>query len=79
MNGKSVFAVTQQNETWGLFYGNFTKKVKTGYELEVHLLDGYVINKTQNQRYDLQPLGDVLPIIEAGGVFEYAKTAGMLK
>jgi hypothetical protein len=30
MNGKSVFAGTQQNETWGLFYGNFTKKVKTG-------------------------------------------------
>ena len=30
MNGKSVVAGTQLNETWGLFYGNFTKKVKTG-------------------------------------------------
>ena len=24
-------------------------------------------------------LGDVLPIIEAGGIFEYARQAGMLK
>ena len=27
----------------------------------------------------LRPLGDVLPIIEAGGIFDYAKQAGMLK
>ena len=39
----------------------------------------YVLNKTKNERYALKPLGDVLPIIEAGGVFNYAKAAGMLK
>ena len=55
------------------------EKIRTGDELEVHLLDGYLINKTTNQRHDLKPLGDVLPIIEAGGVFNYAKEAGMLK
>src|SRR5947209_15583364 len=55
------------------------EEVKTGDELEVHIKDGYVVNKTQNKRYDLMPLGDVVPIIEAGGVFEYAKKAGMLK
>ena len=56
------------------------EKVRTGDELEVHLLDGFVINKSQNnERYDLKPLGDVLPIIEAGGVFAYAKETGMLK
>jgi 3-isopropylmalate/(R)-2-methylmalate dehydratase small subunit len=38
-----------------------------------------VINQTKNERYELLPLGDVLPIIEAGGLFPYAKTAGMLK
>lgn len=55
-------------------------KVQTGDELEVHLTDGYVINKTRNnERYTLNPLGDVLPIIEAGGVFAYAREAGMLK
>src|ERR1700761_4110939 len=54
-------------------------KIRTGDELEVHMTDGYVLNKTKNERYDLNPLGDVLPIIEAGGVFNYAKLAGMLK
>jgi len=56
------------------------EKIRTGDELEVHIKDGYVINKSQNnQRYDLKPIGDALPIIEAGGVFAYAKEAGMLK
>ena len=55
------------------------EKVQTGDELEVNIADRYVLNKTRNQRYDLKPIGDALPIIEAGGVFEYAKQAGMLK
>ena len=55
------------------------EKVHTGDELEVHVLDGYVVNKTRNERYEIHPLGDVLPIIEAGGVFNYAREAGMLK
>lgn len=54
-------------------------KIRTGDDLEVHLIDGYVINKTRNERYTLHPLGDVLPIIEAGGVFEYGRAAGMMK
>jgi 3-isopropylmalate/(R)-2-methylmalate dehydratase small subunit len=56
------------------------EKVRTGDELEVHMLENYVINKTQgSQRYDLRPIGDVLPIIEAGDVFKYAKKVGMVK
>ena len=56
------------------------EKVRTGDELEVHLDEGYVINRSKNnERYGLKPLGDVLPIIEAGGVFNYAREAGMLK
>src|SRR5213078_3147149 len=54
-------------------------KIRTGDELEVHLDEQYVLNKTRNERYELRPLGDVLPIIEAGGIFSYAKQAGMLK
>ena len=53
--------------------------IRTGDELEVHLDDGYLLNKTTGKRHDLRPLGDVLPIIEAGGIFAYAKQAGMLK
>ncbi len=55
------------------------ERVRTGDELEIHIKDGFVLNKTKNERYDLKPIGDALPIIEAGGVFEYAKQAGMLK
>jgi 3-isopropylmalate/(R)-2-methylmalate dehydratase small subunit len=54
-------------------------KIRTGDELEVQLEKSIVINKTLNQRHELRPLGDVLPIIEAGGIFPYAKQVGMLK
>ncbi len=54
-------------------------KIKTGDELEVRLMENFVLNKTQNQRYALRPIGDVLPIIEAGDVFKYAKQVGMVK
>src|SRR5215212_8695261 len=47
-------------------------KIQTGDELEVHLNEGFVLNKTRNQKHQLRPLGDVVPIIEAGGIFEYA-------
>jgi 3-isopropylmalate/(R)-2-methylmalate dehydratase small subunit len=56
------------------------EKIQTGDELEVHLDGHYVLNKSRGgARYELQPLGDVLPIIEAGGVFPYARKVGMLK
>ncbi len=56
------------------------EKVRTGDELEVNLDEQVVINRSQgNARYELRPLGDVLPIIEAGGIFPYAEKAGMLK
>ena len=54
-------------------------KIKTGDELEVLMDQQVVVNKTDGTRYKLKPLGDVLPIIEAGGVFNYARQAGMLK
>jgi 3-isopropylmalate/(R)-2-methylmalate dehydratase small subunit len=55
------------------------EKVRTGDELEVDLTTFKVKNKTKGETYDIHPLGDVLPIIEAGDVFEYAKQTGMLK
>jgi 3-isopropylmalate/(R)-2-methylmalate dehydratase small subunit len=54
-------------------------QIRTGDELEVHLNDGFLLNKSTGKRHDLRPLGDVLPIIEAGGIFDYARQAGMLK
>ena len=54
-------------------------RIRTGDELEVRLDENSVHNLTKNERYALRPLGDVLPIIEAGGIFPFAKKAGMLK
>ena len=54
-------------------------KVRTGDVLEVQLNEHYVLNQTKNERYAIKPLGDVLPIIEAGDVFKYARKAGMLR
>src|SRR4029078_12198575 len=60
--------------------GRLVEKIRTGDELEVHVTDGYVINKSKNDGgHELQPIGAAPPIIEAGGVFAYAKQAGMLK
>jgi 3-isopropylmalate/(R)-2-methylmalate dehydratase small subunit len=54
--------------------------VATGDELEVRLAENLLINKTRDDaRHMLRPMGDVLPIVEAGGVFEYARQVGMLK
>src|SRR6186713_119188 len=50
-------------------------KIKTGDELEVQVDKLQVVNKTDGKTWKLKPLGDVLPIIEAGGVFNYAQQA----
>ncbi len=54
-------------------------KIKTGDELVIDIAKSTLTNLTQgNAVFTLKPLGDVPPIIEAGGVFEYAKQSGML-
>ncbi len=52
--------------------------VRTGDEVEVRINENKLINHTQGTEYALEPLGDILPILEAGDVFEYAKASGML-
>jgi 3-isopropylmalate/(R)-2-methylmalate dehydratase small subunit len=53
-------------------------KIATGDEVEVDVDNGKLTHVATGVVYDLNPLGDVKPIIDAGGVFEYAKQAGML-
>ncbi len=55
------------------------KSIKTGDELTIDLKALTLTNHTDGKTYPLNPVGDVLPIIEAGGVFEYAREAGMIK
>ena len=58
---------------------DLSTKVRTGDELEIDVAKTQVINHTLHQTYTLKPLGDILPIIEAGNVFEYAKKMNMMK
>ena len=54
-------------------------QVATGDELRVDLAAGELVNKTTGDTWKLHPLGEVAPILEAGGVFPYAKKVGMLQ
>jgi len=53
-------------------------RICTGDELRLDLNTNTLVNVTSGETIATEPLGDVLPIIEAGGVFEYAKRVGML-
>lgn len=52
-------------------------RVKTGEELEIHLEKNQVKNLSSGETFPLKPIGEVLPIIEAGDIFKYAKEKGM--
>ena len=52
--------------------------IRTGDEVEVRPGESCLVHCATGRKYRLKPLGDVAPIIEAGGIFEYAKQAGML-
>jgi 3-isopropylmalate/(R)-2-methylmalate dehydratase small subunit len=54
-------------------------QIHTGDEMIVDLAKSLLTNVTRHRTHSLKPLGDVAPIIEAGGVFEYARAAGMVK
>jgi 3-isopropylmalate/(R)-2-methylmalate dehydratase small subunit len=53
-------------------------KIKTGDELKVDVENDTVTNVTTGNTYKLKSLGDVLPIVTAGGIFEYARKTGMI-
>ena len=52
--------------------------VCTGDEVTVDLDNLSLTNHSTGEVTRLKPLGDVAPILEAGGVFAYARQAGML-
>jgi 3-isopropylmalate/(R)-2-methylmalate dehydratase small subunit len=54
-------------------------EIRTGDEVELSVADNRLVNKTTGKTYALAELGDVGPIIAAGGVFPYARASGMLK
>lgn len=53
-------------------------KIKTGDEVKINLDENILTNLTTSESFDLKPLGNVLPIISAGGLFEYARKSNMI-
>ena len=53
--------------------------VCTGDELRLDVAAGKLENLTARESYELRPLGEVAPILEAGGIFPYARSKGLLK
>jgi 3-isopropylmalate/(R)-2-methylmalate dehydratase small subunit len=54
-------------------------RVCTGDELRLDVAGGVLHNLTTREEWRLKPLGEVVPILEAGGLFPYARKVGMLK
>ncbi len=59
--------------------GRLIDEIKTGEEVEIDVLHHTLTNHTTGKKFILKPIGEVLPIIEAGDVFKYAKSKGMMK
>lgn len=52
--------------------------VCTGDVLRLEVEESLLYNETTGESYPLNPLGEVAPILQAGGLFKYAKKVGML-
>ncbi|KAI5655733.1 hypothetical protein M9H77_32920 [Catharanthus roseus] len=51
---------------------------KTGDVVTIELGESKLINHTSGKEYKLKPIGDAGPVIEAGGIFAYARKTGMI-
>ena len=52
--------------------------LKTGDEVTVDLDAATVTVKATGKVYKFKPLGDVRPVVDAGGLFNYARQSGMI-
>ncbi|KAI7730238.1 hypothetical protein M8C21_023075 [Ambrosia artemisiifolia] len=51
---------------------------RTGDVVTIELGESRLVNHTTGKEYKLKPIGDAGPVIEAGGIFAYARKAGMI-
>jgi 3-isopropylmalate/(R)-2-methylmalate dehydratase small subunit len=52
--------------------------IKTGDQIELNFETNILMNNRTGKSYSLKSLGTVLPIIEAGGLFNYARNEKMI-
>jgi 3-isopropylmalate/(R)-2-methylmalate dehydratase small subunit len=53
--------------------------LKTGDVVTVDLDKATVTHNANGKVYSFKPLGDVRPVVDAGGLFNYARQSGMIK
>lgn len=54
------------------------EKIQTGDEVEIDLDQATLKEIKTGTVYSLKPLGDAKPVIDAGGIFDYARQTGMI-
>ena len=54
------------------------KQCTTGDIVTVDLGKNLLINHTKGKEFVLKPIGDAGPVIDAGGIFAYARKTGMI-
>ena len=52
--------------------------LNTGDEVKVDLNAGTVVIKSTGAEHSIKPLGEVRPVIDAGGLFNFARESGMI-
>jgi 3-isopropylmalate/(R)-2-methylmalate dehydratase small subunit len=58
--------------------GKLNELIKTDDEVKIDFDKNTITNLSTSEVFDLKPLGDVLPIVDAGGLFEYARKTSMI-
>lgn len=58
--------------------GRICEECRTGDTITIELAESRLINHTSGKEYKLKPIGDAGPVIEAGGIFAYARKTGMI-
>lgn len=53
-------------------------EINTGDQVEINLETYILKNNSSGMEYKLQELGSVLPIVESGGIFKYARKNNMI-
>src|SRR5438477_403205 len=54
------------------------EQICTGDEVRIDVVESVLHNLTTKDKWPLKSLGEVAPILEAGGLFPYARKVGML-
>jgi len=54
-------------------------EIATGDEIEIDVAAALLAHRASGKKFQLRPLGGAADILAAGGIFQYARNAGMLK